>query len=304
MAKYGEGDKRWIVEERADGTNVHNWHWSEKDCLEWSRKRFQSLLSDLVLVDSDDLHIKTTSVDKVEGDAYVNIRKGKIIPGYDLSVSVSWSGRVGGDSEAVSGTILFPYIADENADQDPEIRLSVASDSPNAEVLRQALFAKGKPVLLEKVREFVKHINAGGPAKDELGAKQSTDSNKSKVRQVVAKDGSKEKTTAAASTVTVKAEKQPEGFKTIRLTERFHCRPQDLYEILMDENRWKGFTGSNAKISKEVGGSFSLFDGAVTGVFEQLQPPKLIVQKWRFANWADGIFSQVTRNTFLIFAFI
>lgn len=27
MAKYGEGDARWIVEERKDGTNVNNWHW-------------------------------------------------------------------------------------------------------------------------------------------------------------------------------------------------------------------------------------------------------------------------------------
>ena len=27
MAKWGEGDPRWIVEERDDGTNVNNWHW-------------------------------------------------------------------------------------------------------------------------------------------------------------------------------------------------------------------------------------------------------------------------------------
>lgn len=27
MAKWGEGDPRWIVEERADAKNVNNWHW-------------------------------------------------------------------------------------------------------------------------------------------------------------------------------------------------------------------------------------------------------------------------------------
>ena len=27
MAKWGEGDPRWIVEERPDATNVNNWHW-------------------------------------------------------------------------------------------------------------------------------------------------------------------------------------------------------------------------------------------------------------------------------------
>jgi hypothetical protein len=27
MAKVGEGDARWIVAERQDGTNVNQWHW-------------------------------------------------------------------------------------------------------------------------------------------------------------------------------------------------------------------------------------------------------------------------------------
>ena len=27
MAKWGQGDPRWIVEERPDATNVNNWHW-------------------------------------------------------------------------------------------------------------------------------------------------------------------------------------------------------------------------------------------------------------------------------------
>lgn len=27
MAKWGEGDPRWLVEERPDATNPNNWHW-------------------------------------------------------------------------------------------------------------------------------------------------------------------------------------------------------------------------------------------------------------------------------------
>jgi hypothetical protein len=27
MALWGEGDPRWQVSERTDGTNVNNWHW-------------------------------------------------------------------------------------------------------------------------------------------------------------------------------------------------------------------------------------------------------------------------------------
>ncbi|KAG5069092.1 hypothetical protein JHK85_001469 [Glycine max] len=46
----------------------------------------------------------------------------------------------------------------------------------------------------------------------------------------------------------------------------------------MDENRWKGFTQSNVRISKEVEGEFSIFDGSVTGTNLELQEGKLIVR--------------------------
>jgi len=52
----------------------------------------------------------------------------------------------------------------------------------------------------------------------------------------------------------------------------------------MDENRWKGFTHSNVRISKEVEGEFSIFDGSVTGTNLELQEAKLIVQRWRFGS--------------------
>ena len=41
MAKWGEGDPRWIVEERPDATNVNNWHWSEKNADSWSQQKLK-----------------------------------------------------------------------------------------------------------------------------------------------------------------------------------------------------------------------------------------------------------------------
>lgn len=46
MAKWGEGDPRWIVEERPDATNVNNWHWTEKNATPWSKERLQQLFID------------------------------------------------------------------------------------------------------------------------------------------------------------------------------------------------------------------------------------------------------------------
>ncbi|KAF8769481.1 hypothetical protein HU200_006515 [Digitaria exilis] len=295
MAKYGEGDKRWIVEERADGTNVHNWHWAERDCLEWSRGRLSALLAGLTVLDGEGgLTLRTVALDKLDGEAYVNIRKGKVIPGYELSLTLSWEAEVASESGAVkvTGAAEVPYLADENADEDPDLRVTIRGDeTPLARRAKDAFFARGKPLVLEKIREFVAAMAKGGPAKDELESKKTP----AKAAAGAAPAAKKEDAPAPAPAVKEKKAKgkDKEGFKTIEMTEKFYCRAKDIYEILMDENRWKGFTQSNARISREVGGEFILFDGSITGVNEELQEGKLIAQKWRFGSWPDGLYSSV-----------
>ncbi|CAL5001712.1 unnamed protein product [Urochloa decumbens] len=295
MARYGEGDKRWIVEERADGTNVHNWHWAERDCLEWSRARLSALLAGLTVLDGEGgLTIRTVALDKLDGEAYVNIRKGKVIPGYELSLTLSWEAEAASESGAakVTGAAEVPYLADENADEDPDLRVTVRGDeTPLARRAKDAFLARGKPLVLEKIREFVVAMAKGGPAKDELESKKTP----AKAGGAAAAPAKKEEAPAPAPAAKEKKAKgkDKEGFKTIEMTEKFYCRAKDIYEILMDENRWKGFTQSNARISREVGGEFSLFDGSINGINEELQEGKLIAQKWRFGSWPDGLYSSV-----------
>ncbi|XP_058078699.1 uncharacterized protein LOC131227030 [Magnolia sinica] len=289
MAKYGEGDKRWIVEDRPDGANVHNWHWAETNCLQWSRTLLSQLLQDLpILSGESNIFIRTKTLERLDGEAYVNVRKGKVIPGYELSLTLSWEGEArGADGSSllkVDGTVEIPYIADENADEDPEVKITVKDDGPIGNTLKEAFVSKGKPIVLEKIRIFVDRMAKGGPAKDELEVKKPVKSQPASAATTAA---------VAAPAPKPKKEEGKKGFKTITMTEKFNCRAKDLFEILMDENRWKGFTQSNARISKEVGGQFTLFDGAVSGVNVELEEGKQIVQKWRFGSWADGIHSMV-----------
>lgn len=53
MVKFGEGDKRWIVEDWLDGINVYNWYWNEKDCLFWFKKRFGELLENIIIFEGE-----------------------------------------------------------------------------------------------------------------------------------------------------------------------------------------------------------------------------------------------------------
>ncbi|EFJ19683.1 hypothetical protein SELMODRAFT_177496 [Selaginella moellendorffii] len=291
MAKFGEGDKRWIVEERQDGANVHNWHWAEKDCYDWTCKRFDALFEGLVVLSGEGgLWIKISKVESVKGEAYVNIRKGKIIPGYEISAVMNWEGEAkdgsGNSLATVQGKVELPYIADENADEDPEVKVSVMDETSLGQRLKEAFLAKGKPLVLERIASYVKQMANGGPAQEEMQSKNLEVKGKGSNKPVLDEK-------VSAKPVEPPKAKAREGFKTITMTERFHCRPRDLYEVLLDENRWKGFTQSNAKVSKEVGGMFSIFDGAVTGVNQELEENRLIVQKWRFANWNDGHYSTV-----------
>ncbi|CAI5466441.1 unnamed protein product [Closterium sp. Yama58-4] len=327
MAKYGEGDNRWIVQDRADGANVHNWHWAEKDCMEWSRRRLGELIGGLTVLEGEGgCWIRTGGIEKVDGEAYVNIRKGKIIPGYELHVRLGWEGEVKDSADAqpvasVKGFVELPYIADENHDEDPEVKIALATESADgngggsaaANRLRDAMLAKGKPLILERIRSFVKDIQAGGPARDELekakavkpaataaAAAAASAASGAAAAPAAAAAGSASaavKTTAstapASKTKKESSSSSGTGKKTIAITQRFHCRPSDLYETLMDEKRWMAFTQSKAKLSRDVGGTFSLFDGSVTGVNQRLDENKLIMQKWRFSSWPDGVYSTV-----------
>lgn len=131
----------------------------------------------------------------------------------------------------------MPYISDENADENPEIRVSVKDDGEIGKTLKEAMVTKGKVVVQEKVRVYVEAMARGGPCRDELEFKKVAPKAKEKSSGLPVVSDAKE-----SKVVKEKKGKTKEGFKMISMTEKFSCRVKDLYEILMDENRWKGFT--------------------------------------------------------------
>ena len=70
--------------------------------------------------------------------------------------------------------------------------------------------------------------------------------------------------------------------------------PHQVFELLMDEKKHAAFTGGEAKMSRQVGGSFVTFDGWASGKNVELVPDKKIVQTWRGDDWPPGHFSTVT----------
>jgi activator of HSP90 ATPase len=82
--------------------------------------------------------------------------------------------------------------------------------------------------------------------------------------------------------------------KTIHQTVAFKASPHEVYEIIMDEKKHAELVGSDAKISRKVGGKFVIYGGDVEGKNLELVPDQKIVQTWRYSDWPEGHYSTAT----------
>lgn len=84
--------------------------------------------------------------------------------------------------------------------------------------------------------------------------------------------------------------------KTIEVAEKFQCRGLEFYDAMTRIEMVTAFTRGHVKMEAEKGGKFALFGGNVTGEFKELVPGKKIVQYWRYKQWPEQHFSEVTMN--------
>ena len=84
--------------------------------------------------------------------------------------------------------------------------------------------------------------------------------------------------------------------RTIRQLVTFEATPHQVYEALMDARKHGSFTGGGARISRKVGGRFSVFGGWAAGTNLALVPDRKIVQAWwsQNAGWPKEHFSRAT----------
>jgi activator of HSP90 ATPase len=73
----------------------------------------------------------------------------------------------------------------------------------------------------------------------------------------------------------------------------FKAAIHDVYEALMDSRKHARFTGAPARMSRKTGGTFSAYDGYITGVNIELVPDTWIVQAWRGSDWSEDCYSLV-----------
>ncbi|CAG7719936.1 unnamed protein product [Allacma fusca] len=292
MAKWGEGDPRWIVEERPDATNVNNWHWTEKNACSWSKDYLRDLLVGLNLKNSAG-SCKITSIEKCEGDASANNRKAKIIVFYEWELSLKWVGKV--KDKEVKGFISIPNLSDENTAADLDIQIRTEDKSDEAQTMKDALRSEGTEIIRQTLNKYIIALK-DEYTKGMILPKKDTSVSSTMSKLSLSHD---EGQVAAVSTGPAKVNGiSNTGVKLdlcdINTEASMKCTANDVYNALTRPEMFVAFTNGSGQIEPKVGGKFHMFGGNVHGKILELDPPKKIVQDWRFKHWPEGHYSRVT----------
>lgn len=159
MAKWGEGDPRWIVEERPDATNVNNWHWTEKNATPWSKERIRSLFDQFEIEEGASSPVCTvTAVDKVDGEATANNRKGKLIFFYEWNVVLKWEGSLTSGDGIFKGKATIPNLSEENELDDIEITITADESGDESERLKQFMYNVGRSKIRAQLGVYLREL--------------------------------------------------------------------------------------------------------------------------------------------------
>uniref|UniRef100_A0A1I8J610 Aha1_N domain-containing protein n=2 Tax=Macrostomum lignano TaxID=282301 RepID=A0A1I8J610_9PLAT len=299
MAKWGEGDPRWIVEERADAKNVNNWHWTEKNATQWSKDKLRELLVGFKVSEADSFEFRVSDMPKCDGEATANNRKAKLIFFYEWTITLDWEGQLLGcdNKTKFKGKVEVINLSEENSASEIDMDVSVESSSNDAFKLKELVRRVAVPRLqtqlgmyIDQLRtEFSQNLilptkgDTGKPALATSNAAAPAASTVTRDRTVIAgSDGPKAPSGSADSSGARLATKK------LTFKEEFFCAPEDLFRVFTQEHLLAAFVRARATADAREGGEFSLCDGSITGFFDELLPPDRLVMRWRHRKWPAG----------------
>lgn len=301
MAKVGEEDPRWIVQDMGQaGTNVGRWHWTEQNVIGWCKDRLNEILNDLTVVKKDGCQCQIVRVNSVKGDATVSNRKRRLLAFYELDVELSWRGELTddkGETTKVRGKVKMPYISDENNHDEFDITCTLDDTykSQEAQQLKDHMQKEGLPIIKDIVAEkFVKELRAGAHVMDKYKGWETdylTYKDESPAPQQETKQQQQQQ-----QTITTAPKPTGSSSKThhLNLRERFTLPPTVLFGFFVDPSRISSYTRTPAKFEAKEGGKFEFFGGTIYGEVTEIKPNEKVVMKWRMRDWADDQYSTVT----------
>uniref|UniRef100_A0A914HJB0 Rap-GAP domain-containing protein n=1 Tax=Globodera rostochiensis TaxID=31243 RepID=A0A914HJB0_GLORO len=281
MAKWGEGDPRWIVEERPDATNVNNWHWVEKNATPWSQERLKGLLLNQSL-EKGSIRIVFSDFKKLEGEATANNRKAKLIFFFEWTIDVNFIATICGSEIEYKGNVEIHNLSDENEAQEIEISTHVDTPGPHDNEIRHILSIDGLAFVRSQMASYVREL------KEEFS--------KGIILPVDSKGAIRPQANDVVRQSKAKTEpiEEQKSLKTVgfELVETFKVPPDRLFEILT-ESQFVTAWSPNSSIDAREGGEFSLLGGVILGHFTNLAKDAQIAMAWRLKSYPPGHYAAV-----------
>eukprot|EP00796_Vickermania_ingenoplastis_P012516 gene12516-8571_t len=285
MAKVGEGDPRWIVNERKDGANVNAWHWEERDLSEHTKQSITKALTNKKFAENvDDVeYIQVEEVADFSGDVTVAQRKGRMMCYFEIKFTAKWVGKTT-SGEEVKGKMEVPEVDHDEFVNDFEVSVSCQENSAAAHKIEDLVRINGRKAIREAVQQFFKKIF------EEYHIGQTLKSGASMPPPPVVAPAAKP---ATAERTNKKESAGTSGSGSFSWKMRWRAPIEDLFLTLTDGNRASMYTRRPAAIDAKEGGQFQFLGGVISGYFVQLSAPTTIKSQWRLSSWDAGVHSSV-----------
>lgn len=266
-----------------DMKNVNNWHWTEKNCLPWAKTYFDEKLNAIAVKDGYGT-VKVNRVISLEGDCDLNQRKGKILPVFDLKLTLEWTGAPSSGDSSVLGNLCVPEICHDSSSGDYVFDFNLTGNDRSKSASKLLALARLK--LKDEVKSIV------------MGFDRALIERHSKDVQI---ETVKEKIPAPAPSVSEKlpVNKAPVAQKfndSLELEYNLFCSAHEIYKILTDAKLIIVWSKCHATFVAAPGLPFKLFSSTIRGTVDNISKDKQLVLKWRSEGWPEGHHSTVTIN--------
>jgi len=238
-------------------------------------------------------------VDKCDGEARANNRKGKLIFFYEWEITLKWKGHVNGSDKEVTGKIEIPNLSEEHDDmEDVDIDITLTTKGAESDALKEMLRkgdgAKNIRAVLSNYVSALKNEYSTDLIKPKKGETNNKTPNQTVTKTITAQGMAHKSNEASMQKLEIGGTKLE--LSEINIEEDMKCTGQELFNALTRKDMIQIFTGGEAKMHEQAieGGTFELLGGNITGKYLEVLPFTKIVQEWRLKSWPAGVSSHVT----------
>lgn len=267
--------------------NPNNWHWVDKNCIDWTKRYFSEKLPGL------GKSLQVSKVRSVEGDVEVCQRKGKVISLFDLKLVLALQK----DSQNV-GTVTIPEVAYDTEQDEYQFNISLDEDNEQSADLKKEFRSEVEPVLREALAKFgVDLLTTHGSDIQLPESEVSLSLTRENQKSVVAKAKPQQKSLDLSQPKSLETSSTSDRFSpntsTLHIESTFTTTADQLFETLTDPGRVAAWTRAPPVLEPKVGGKYALFHGNIQGEFLKLERPDRLVMTWRLQDWKESHFAKL-----------